>query len=110
MLHSHTNAHISIVMSGDDGYVQPMRAKIVAEQRSKCQKSLPGHDIDTKQQIDALYNLFNKQTSPEHVSALGKNKINEAYEHMMDITRYMDLGDGITPWLSCFKPVSVLLL
>ena len=86
-------------MSGEDGYVQPIRAKVVAEQINKHKQLLPGHHVSTHQQIQALYQLFNEEISISDIFALGEYKINQIYDKMMDINKYMDLDDGITPYI-----------
>ena len=85
-------------MSGDDGYIQPIRAKVVAEQISQHNRLSPEYDIALNDKIAALFRLFNKQISFKDILALGEYKITEAYEDMMDTTKYMDLDDGISPY------------
>ena len=86
-------------MSGDDGYVQPIRAKVVAQQMKKQKKLLAGHHISTHQQIQALYELFKEEIPISVIIALGECKINQIYDKMMDLDKYMDLDDGITPYI-----------
>lgn len=95
--------HYITDLSGDDGYIQPIRARIVNQQLKMNQASSSSETISTQQQINALYALYQARYSKSMIHTLGDYKINMIYDKMMNTDKYMDLDDGLTPYIDGYN-------
>ena len=70
------------------------------KQRNAERRLQNGFCVSLEDKVKALWKVWSKQWTKDEIRSIGISGIEDAYEDMMDITKYWELEDGLDAYRS----------